>query len=86
MTHFNSLSRGGKAELLRNGPVRFAGPFPKNAQNRSFQPVWFERFQWMEYNVANDAAQCFQCKLLAPIVNKNDEFRAGKVSNWKNLI
>ena len=59
MSHFNSLSRAGKSELLSNGRVIFDGQFPKNEQNRSIQPAWFERFSWIEYNNETKGAQCF---------------------------
>ena len=86
MSHFNSLSRAGKSGLLSSGRVIFDGQFPKNEQNRSFQPAWFERFSWIEYNNETKGAQCFYCKYLASPGNKNDEFRSGQVRNWKNLI
>ena len=83
---FCALSREGKADLLRSGPIRFPGPFPKNHDNRSFQKSWFERFDWLEYNSETDGAQCFYCKYLATPANKNDEFRSGLVKNWRKFI
>ena len=29
--------------------------------NRSFQPGWFHRFQWIHYDSGMDAAFCFSC-------------------------
>lgn len=84
--NFNGLSRSGKADILKKGPVICEGEFVKNAQNRSFQRVWFQRFNWIEYNTVTNGAQCFYCKLLANPTSKNDEFRLGKVANWKNFI
>src|SRR3977135_3004006 len=86
MATFNFLSRSGKADILRQGRMQFEGPFPKNLENRSFQTSWFERFKWLEYNVQTSGAQCFYCKLLAPASNKNNEFKEGKVNNWRKLI
>ena len=30
-------------------------------KKRSFQASWFEKFSWLHYDVANDAAFCFNC-------------------------
>jgi hypothetical protein len=81
MSHFDTQSRDGKADILRNGRTIYKGEFTKNDQNRSFQAAWFERFLWLEYNDNFKGAQCFYCKYLAPQASKNDEFKSGKVSN-----
>ena len=86
MDSFSGSSRSGKADILRRGPNRFTGPFPKNAENRSFQSSWFDRFTWIEFNTETGGAQCFYCKLLKTVASKNDEFRAGNVRNWRKLI
>jgi len=86
MANFSSCSLAGKAEMLRSGPRRFQGPFPKNTENRSFQNSWYDRFKWLDYNEENDGAQCFYCKLLKSSVGKNDEFKLGKVKSWHKLI
>ena len=57
MASFFGCSRTGKAYILRNGPNRVSGPFPKNAENRSFQNSWYERFQWVEFNVDTGGAR-----------------------------
>ena len=45
---FSGSSRSGKADILRGGPSRVSGPFPKNADNRSFQSSWYDRYNWVE--------------------------------------
>ncbi len=36
--------------------------FGKSAPvNRSFQAAWFNRFKWLHYDVAQDAARCYTC-------------------------
>ena len=46
-------------------PTHFAFPsrsFGKSAPvNRFFQPTWFNRYPWLHYDVAQDAARCFTC-------------------------
>lgn len=86
MATFGCASRAGKAEIVRKGPIRLPGPYKKNSDNRSFQQSWYERFQWLEYNQETDGGQCFYCKLFKPMNGKNDEFKLGKVSNWKKFI
>jgi len=86
MAGFSGSSRSGKAYILRGGPNRFAGPFPKNAENRSFQSSWFDRYNWVEFNAETGGAQCFYCKLLKTVASKNDEFRAGNVRNWRKFV
>jgi hypothetical protein len=71
MSHFDILSRDGKADILRSGRIIFKGEYTKNDQNRSFQPAWFERFSWLEYNDDSKGAQCFYCKYLAPQASKS---------------
>ena len=79
MYHFDTLSPDGKADILRSGRIIFKGEYPKNEQNRSFKPAWFERFSWLEHNDDSKGAQCFYCKYLAPQASKNDEFKSGLV-------
>jgi len=46
-------------------PMHIAFPsrsFRKSAPvNRSFQATWFNKFAWLHYDVAQDAARCFTC-------------------------
>ena len=58
----------------------------KNTENKSFQLSWYEHFQWLEYNQETGGGRCFFCKLLKPVTAKNDEFKMGKVCNWKKFI
>ena len=80
MASFSISSRSGKADILRTGPNRFAGSFPKNDENCSFQHSWYDRYKWVEFNAETGGAQCFYYKLLKPVASKNDEFRAGMVT------
>ena len=65
--------------------------FPKtkiNDQNRAFDVKWFERFQWIHYDVQKDAAFCFYCiKVLkaGAISSGNVEsaFVKAGFRNWK---
>lgn len=86
MASFSGSSRSGKADILRNGPNRFTGSFPKNDENRSFQSSWYDRYKWVEFNAETGGAQCFYCKLLKPVASKNDGFRAGLVRNWRKFV
>jgi len=43
-------------------------------QSRGFVQSWFDRFDWLEYRVAKDAAYCFYCYL----------FKLEKTSNFGN--
>ncbi|CAD6214306.1 unnamed protein product [Miscanthus lutarioriparius] len=57
---------------LQIGPYRPAGlKFPKTkkdgkGQSRGFVGSWFDQFNWLEYNVAKDAAYCFYYYLFKP--------------------
>lgn len=33
---------------------------------RSFNPVWFTMYQWLEYSVQRDACFCYSCRLFGP--------------------
>ena len=42
--------------------------FPTTAYGmyrRSFNPIWYERFHWLEYSVMNDACFCYPAECLA---------------------
>ena len=43
--------------------------FPKvstgNSQSRGFQPSWFRKWQWLEWNDENKSAFCHPCRMAA---------------------
>ena len=75
-------------------PMHFAFPsrfFGKSAPvNRSFQPTWFNRYPWLHYVVAQDAARCFTCckavkdgRAMATCATERAYLVKG-FSNWKD--
>ena len=45
-------------------PKRFVFPkrsFGTKGEKRAFNPAWFDRWSWLDYNEANDHVVCFYC-------------------------
>ncbi|GJT02515.1 zinc finger MYM-type protein 1-like protein [Tanacetum coccineum] len=55
--------------------------FPRTmfgVKSRRFNPLWFNKYEWLEYSVDKDAAYCFVCYLFK---NKDDHFEDAFVKN-----
>jgi hypothetical protein len=37
---------------------------------RRFNPAWFKKYKWLEYNILKDAAYCIYCYLFKPDIGK----------------
>uniref|UniRef100_A0A0A9CNG4 TTF-type domain-containing protein n=1 Tax=Arundo donax TaxID=35708 RepID=A0A0A9CNG4_ARUDO len=52
---------------IMKGPFQpYAHQFKKRkigTRNRSFNPVWFYKYHWLEYSIKNESAYCFVCYL-----------------------
>lgn len=57
--------------------------YPKNKENRSFQPGWFQKFEWLEYSRIKDAAFCYPCRQTFKNKNKENAFTTKGFNNWK---
>lgn len=73
-----------------NQPKNFK--FPKRrfgSQNRSFQPSWFDDYNWLHYDEKKDSVLCFICSKeyvkgnLKTAVKKEMTFITQGFSNWK---
>ena len=49
---------GPRQPRLHRFPVRD----PKSKKTKSFQASWYNRLDWLEYSVAEDAAFCYPCR------------------------
>ena len=57
-------------------------------QKRSFQKIWYESFNWLEYSVAKNAALCFCCRVFSKPekrANKDGLANTG-YCNWKRAL
>ena len=68
-------------------PCRMFGK--KNPVKRAFRSDWYEKWRWLYYNKASDAALCFYCskaeqegKLRS--ATKDLSFISKKFTNWKD--
>lgn len=52
---------------------------------RRFNPAWYKKYSWLEYNVEKDAAFCFACRVF-PSKSKHTEFTFTSTGfrDWKN--
>ena len=76
-----------------NQPKNFKFPAKtfgsKKLTKRSFQPAWFERYEWLHYDETRDVVFCHIClKALAnnmlTSLNADPAFTRNGFSNWKN--
>ncbi|KAI5340636.1 hypothetical protein L3X38_019910 [Prunus dulcis] len=74
---------------LQKGPRQPKGhKFPQSNQsgiNRRFIVHWFDEFDWLEYNIAKDAAFCLNCYLFKTNFDQvgGDAFSGVGFNNWK---
>ena len=59
--------------------------YPK-AGNRSFNPKWFNMFNWLEYHSGKDACLCYPCRMFGTTENKETAFIETGFNNWKNAL
>lgn len=52
--------------------------FPKNKNNRAFQPQWQDKYPWIEYLPSKDAVFCFACR---PFGMSDDNWKAALDAN-----
>ena len=57
--------------------------FPKDKDNRSFQPRWTDRYDWIEYSEQVDAVYCFACRQFGKSTTKDDVFMKTGFKSWK---
>ena len=76
---------------LLNGRNKAVGHKFKTTQDgiiwRSFQAHWLDKFDWLEYSVAKEAAFCFYCYLFKKPSHAcrlgNDVFTKDGYTRWK---
>ena len=69
---------------------RFPVRDPKPKKTKSFQASWYNRFDWLEYSVAEDAAFCYPCRKFpqntsASALNPLTFVETG-YKNWANAL
>ena len=57
--------------------------FPKDKDNRSFQPRRIDRYDWIEYSEQVDAVYCFACRQFGKSTTKDDVFMKTGFKSWK---
>lgn len=57
--------------------------FPKDKDNRSFQPRWVETYDWIEYSENADAVFCFVCRQFGKTTSKDDVLMKTGFRSWK---
>lgn len=60
--------------------------FPKDKDNRSFQPRWVDSYEWIEYSECVDAVFCFACRQFGKSTTKDDVFMKVGFKSWKSAL
>jgi hypothetical protein len=59
----------------------------KDHNGRSFQAQWYRRFDWLEYNNAENKAYCFACRNFSTHLTKSEPaFSVNGYNNWSNAL
>ncbi len=61
--------------------------FPKRGytdKERSFNPLWYNQYPWLEYSVKKDAAFCFPCRLFISGRRREKAFTVNGFRDWKH--
>ncbi len=56
------------AQGIHQSPVQPLKKFPTTlfgSKSRSFNALWYHKYQWLEYSVEKDAAFCYACRLFS---------------------
>ena len=80
-----------RRQYLQNGPCQpKTHNFPLRhfgKQSRRFNSAWFDKYgNWLEYNIAKDAAFCLCCYLFKPEIGEQaggESFTKHGFTNWK---
>ena len=82
-----------RAYLLKGRNKAIGHNFEKTKDGkiwRSFQPVWFDTYDWLEYSVEKEATFCFHCFLFKKpsqaIRFGNDVFTKDGYTRWKTAL
>uniref|UniRef100_A0A8R7Q025 TTF-type domain-containing protein n=2 Tax=Triticum urartu TaxID=4572 RepID=A0A8R7Q025_TRIUA len=82
-----------RAYLLKGRNKAIGHNFEKTKDGRiwrSFQPAWFDTYDWLEYSVEKEAAFCFHCFLFKKpsqaIRFGNDVFTKDGYTRWKTAL
>lgn len=60
--------------------------FPKDKDNRSFQPRWMDTYKWIEYSECVDAVFCFACRQFGKSTSKDEIFTKVGFKAWKMAL
>ncbi len=52
-------------------------------KDRRFNPSWYGKYNWLEYNIEKDAAFCFACRVF-PSKHVESTFNSTGFRDWKN--
>lgn len=55
-------------------------------KTRSFNANWYNRFDWLEYNIQSDAAFCFACKNFSSRSSADTTFTVTGFRKWTNAL
>ena len=74
---------------MQEDPVRPVNcQFPSSSignRERSFNPRWYNKYQWLEYSVSRDAIFCYPCRYFAHGCSKaEDTFISIGYRDWKH--
>lgn len=62
--------------------------FPSTFTNnrlRSFNPLWFDTYRWLEYSIERNAAYCYACRFFSTGNHQSEApFVTTGFTNWKN--
>ena len=54
---------------------------------RTFNPLWFDTFPWLEYSIEKNAAFCYACHFFTTGQHRSENsFVSSGFTNWKNAI
>ncbi|CAB3986535.1 Hypothetical predicted protein [Paramuricea clavata] len=55
-------------------------------KTRSCNASWYNRFDWLEYNIQSDAAFCFACKIFGSRSSADTTFTVTGFRKWTNAL
>ena len=89
-TNSQAPQSGQPSDLASLGapPSRPVVDFPPtvfSGKKRSFNPKWYEEFEWLEYSISRDAAFCYPCRVFTTGSGKAEgTFTVTGFRDWKH--
>jgi hypothetical protein len=80
---------GNRQTILQLGPIQPHIQFPARIFGERllrFQPNWYAKYEWLEYSISGDSAECFHCRCYGSPGESNYQVRGTTKTSFCQLL